>query len=123
MGVGSGGSNVGKEEAAENLGRVGLAYAEESALELDVLPIELVPVSVPFRQDSQKYLVSNDLNKTIRRADVAVRRQCHKKIGIILERDTPNHLVRVKRNQQLVLTKHPKQSELDLSRERCLPCV
>ena len=42
MGVGSGGSNVGKEGAAENLGRVGLAYAVESALELDVLPIELV---------------------------------------------------------------------------------
>jgi hypothetical protein len=85
VGVGSGGSNVGNEGAAENLGRVGLAYAEESALELDVLPIELVLLSAPFRQDSQTY--------------------------------------RVKRNQQLVLKKHPKQSGLDLSREKCLPCV
>jgi len=85
VGVGSGGSNVGKEGAAENLGREGLVYAEESALEFDVLPVELVPLNVPFRQESQTY--------------------------------------RVKRNQQLVLTKYSKQSELDLSREKRLPCV
>jgi len=38
-------------------------------------------------------VVSSDLNKTIRRAKVAVRRQCYREIGIILERDTPNHVV------------------------------
>ena len=38
-------------------------------------------------------VISSDLNKAIRRANVAVRRQCHREVGIILERDTPNHVV------------------------------